>query len=130
MVEREASFTEVRYEAAESYEASCDPLHLFYVLNQAHLSDGGDLLWVGFDAALGDDEPEQHTARDPKNALFGVEFDVVLLEFREGFFDVSHELPGLFGLDYDVVHVSLDGLSDEIAETFEHTSLVYCSCVL
>jgi hypothetical protein len=66
----------------------------------------------------------------PTNALFGVEFDVVLLEFREGFFEVSHELVSLFGLDYDVVHVSLDGLSDEIAETFEHTLLVCCSCVL
>jgi hypothetical protein len=39
-------------------------------------------------------------------------------------------LIGLFGLDYDVVYVSLDGLSDEITETSEHTSLVCCSCIL
>jgi hypothetical protein len=42
----------------------------------------------------------------------------------EGFFEVDHEMVNLFGLHYDVIHVSLDGLSDEIAETLEHTSLV------
>jgi hypothetical protein len=105
-------------------------LHPFYVLNWAHPSDGSNLLRVGFDATLGDDELEQHTSRDPKNTLFGVEFDAVLLEFREGFFKVDHELVGFFGLDYDVIHVSLDGLSDEITKTFEHTSLVCCSCIL
>jgi hypothetical protein len=52
------------------------------------------------------------------------------LEFCECFFEVGHKLVDLFGLDYDVVHVSLDGLSDEIAKTFEHTLLVCCSCVL
>jgi hypothetical protein len=76
-----------------------------------------------------DDEPEQHMPRDLKNALFKVEFDVVFLEFVEGFFKVSHELVGLFGLDYNVIHVCLNSLSDEIVETFEHASLVCCCCI-
>jgi hypothetical protein len=49
--------------------------------------------------------------------------------FLKVFFEVGHELIGLFGLDYDVIHVSLNGLSDEIAKTFEHTSLVCCSSI-
>jgi hypothetical protein len=75
-------------------------------MNQTHSSDGRNLLWIGFDATLRDDEPEQHTSRDPKNALFGVEFYAILLELLEGFFKVSHELVNLFGLDYDVIHVA------------------------
>jgi hypothetical protein len=38
-------------------------------------------------------------------------------------------LVNLFGLEYDVIHVSLDGLFDEIIKTLEHTSLVCCSSV-
>jgi hypothetical protein len=34
------------------------------------LSDGSNLLLVGFDAALGDDEPEQHTSWDPYKCTF------------------------------------------------------------
>jgi hypothetical protein len=75
---------------------------------------------------LRDDEPEQHTSQHPENALLGVEFDAILSEFLEGFFEVSHELVGLFELDYDVVHISFNGFTDELSETLEHTSLV-CS---
>jgi hypothetical protein len=32
-------------------------------------------------------------------------------------------LVGLFGLDYDVIHISLDGSLDEVPETSEHASL-------
>jgi hypothetical protein len=78
---------------------------------------------------LRDDEPEQHTPWDRKNTLLGVEFDVVLSKFLEGFFEVGHELVGLFGLDYDVVHTSLDGLADEFSEILEHTLLVCSSRV-
>jgi hypothetical protein len=56
-VERKASFTEARYEAAESREASQDPLHPLYILNGAHPGDGYNLLWVVFDVTLRDDEP-------------------------------------------------------------------------
>jgi hypothetical protein len=47
-------------------------------------------------------------------------------EFLESFLQVGHELVSLFGLDYDVIHVSLKGVSDEVLETLEHTTLV-CS---
>jgi hypothetical protein len=114
---------------AESHEASHDPLHPLYIMNRTHSSDGRNLLWIGFDATLRDDEPEQHTSQDPKNALFGVEFYAILLELLEGFFEVSHDLVNLFGLDYDVIHVGLDDLSDEITKTLEHTSLVRYSRV-
>ena len=59
-------------------------MYPLYVLNQSHPRDGRDLLWVGFDATLGDDKTQQHTPWDPKNALLGVELDAVCLEFREG----------------------------------------------
>jgi phage gp29-like protein len=55
---------------AESCEASRDQLYPFYVLNRAHPSDGSDLPQVGFDAALGDDELEQHTSWDPQKRTF------------------------------------------------------------
>jgi hypothetical protein len=38
-------------------------------------------------------------------------------------------LVGLLGIDDDVIHVSLDSLSDELAKAFKYTSLVYCSRV-
>jgi hypothetical protein len=99
-------------------------LYPLYVLDWTHPGNGHNLLWVGFDAALRDDEPEQHTSRDPENTFFRVEFYAVLSEFIKSFFEVGHELVDLFGLDYDVVHICFDSLSDEITETFEHTSLV------
>jgi hypothetical protein len=114
----------------ESHEASHDPLYPFYDLNWTYPSDGHNLLWVGFDATRRDDELEQHTSWDPEDAFFRVEFYAILSEFIESFIKVGHELVGLLGLDYNVIHVCLDGLSDEIAETFKHTSLVCCSCIL
>jgi hypothetical protein len=45
-----------------------------FILNWAHPSDGRNLLWVGFDAVLRYDEPEQHTSRDPENAFLGLSF--------------------------------------------------------
>jgi hypothetical protein len=95
-------------------------------LNQTHPHDGRDLLWVGFDAMLRGDEPEQHTSRNPKNAFLGVEFDVVRSEFSKGLLEVHHELVGPFGFDYDVFHISLNGLPDELPETLEHKTLI-CS---
>jgi hypothetical protein len=73
---------------------------------------------------LRDDEPEQHSPRDLKNALLGVEFDVVHSKLLKSLLQVYHKLVGLFGLDYDVIHVSFNGLPDEVLETLEHTMLV------
>jgi len=33
-------------------------------------------------------------------------------------------LVGLFGLDYDVIHISLNGLPDEVSKAFGHAMLV------
>ena len=63
-----------------------DSLIPLYVLNWAHPRDGQNLLRVGFDAALGDNEAEQHAPRDPENAFLGIEFDAICLEFSKGFF--------------------------------------------
>jgi hypothetical protein len=109
---------------AEHHEARYDPLYPLYILNRAHPRDGQDLLWVVFDAALGDDEPKQHAPRDPKNTFLKVEFDAICSEFHESFLHVDHELVGLFGFDYDVIYVSLNGFTDELSKTLEHTLLV------
>ena len=68
---------------AEHGEAPYNSLYPLYVLNQAHSRDGRDLLWVGFDAMLGDDKTQQHTHWDPENAFLGVEFDAVCSNFHE-----------------------------------------------
>jgi hypothetical protein len=115
---------------AECCKAPHDPLHPLYVLNWAHPCDGRALLRVVFDAMLGDDECKQHTPRDPENTFLRVEFDAIRLEFCETFLEVGHELVGLFGLDYDVVHISLNDFTDEVSKTLEHTSLVCSPYVL
>ena len=99
-------------------------------MNQAHFGDDRDLLGDGLDAALRDDESEQHTPWDPKNALLGVEFDAVCLEFHEGLLLVGYDLVSRFGFDHDVVDIGLDGLPDEIPETLEHAALVRSPRVL
>ena len=83
-IKGETSFTEARDESAEGGEAPCDSLNPLYILNRAHPCDGRNLLWVGFDATLRDDESKQHAPWDPKDAFLGVELDVVLLELPEG----------------------------------------------
>ena len=79
---------------------------------------------------LKDDETKQHTPRGPKNALLGVELNVICLEFCEGLLKVGYELVSPFGLDQDVVHIGLNGSPDEVLETFEHTTLVRSLSVL
>ena len=69
---------------AEQGEAPYNSLYPLYVLNRAHPHDGQDLLWVGFDATLGDDKTQQHTPRDLENTFLEGEFDVVGSEFHGG----------------------------------------------
>ena len=126
----ETSFAEVPDESAEGGEAPYDSLNPLYVLNWAHPCDGRNLLWVGLDAAFGDDEAEQHAPQDPENTFFGNEFDVVRPEFHKDLLKIGNQVVGLFGLDYDVVDVGLNGSHDEVFETFEHTSLVRGPSVL
>jgi hypothetical protein len=67
---------------------------------------------------LRDDESEQHTSWDPENAFSGLSFMPFSRSFLKVFFKVGHELVDLFGLDHDVIHICLDGLSNEIAKIF------------
>ena len=99
-------------------------LNPFYVLNRAHSCYGRDFLRVGLNVALGDDEAKQHAPRDLENTFFGIEFDVVRPEFRKDLLKIGNQVIGLFGLNYDVVVVGLNGSPDEVSETFEHTPLV------
>ena len=118
-------FAEALDETAEHGEAPCNSLYPLYVLNWAHPHDGQDLLWVGFDATLRDNKTKQHTPWDPKNALFGIEFDAICSEFHECLLKIGYEVVSPFGLDHDVIDVGLDGLPDEIPETLEHAALVH-----
>ena len=79
---------------------------------------------------LGDDETKQHAPRDPKNTLLGIEFDVVCSEFCKGLLKIGYEVVSLFGLDYDVVNVGLNGPPNEVSETLEHTVLVCSPSIL
>ena len=130
MIKGESSFTEARDESAEGGEAPYDSLNPLYVLDRAHFCDGWDFLWVGFNAAFGDNKAEQHAPRDPENTFFGIEFDVVHTEFHKDLLEIGNQVIGMFGLDYDVVDVGLNGSPDEVSETFEHTSLVRSPSVL
>jgi hypothetical protein len=56
----------------ECRETPCDPLNPLEVLNWAHLGDGRNLLWVGFDALLRDNGTKQHAPRNSKNAFLGL----------------------------------------------------------
>ena len=129
-IEGETSFAEARDKAAEHGEAPCNSLYPLYVLDQAHPRDGRDLLWVGFDATLGDDEAEQHAPRDPENTFFGIEFDAVCPEFRKGLLKVGDKVVSSFGFDYDVIDIGLNSSPDEVSEATEHTTLVHCPSIL
>lgn len=58
-----------------------------------------------------------------KDVLFGIELNALRYELFEGSLEVGHQLVGMFGLDYDVVHICLNDVSDEFVEAFDHTAL-------
>jgi hypothetical protein len=72
-VQRQASFAEARDETAQSRKTSRDSLYAFQVLDGPHASVGRDLLRVGLDAPLGDDEPQEHASGNPEDTLLGNE---------------------------------------------------------
>ena len=79
---------------------------------------------------LEDDEAEQHAPRDPENTFLGIEFDAICPEFRKGLLKVGDKVVSLFGFDYDVVDIGLNGSPDEVSEATKHTALVHCPSVL
>ena len=102
--------------AAERGEAPCNSLYPLYVLNRAHPCDGQNLLRVGFDATLRDDEAEQHAPRDLKNTFLRVEFDAIHSEFCKGLLKIDDKVVNPFALNYDVIDVGLNGPPDEVPE--------------
>ena len=51
-------------------------------------------------------------------------------EFRKGLLKVGDQVVSLFGFDYDVVDIGLNGSPDEVSEATEHTTLVCCPSIL
>ena len=60
-----------------------------------------------------------------ENTFLGIEFDAICLEFHKGLFKIGDKVASLFGLNYDVVDVGLNGPPDEVPEAFEHAALVF-----
>ena len=75
-------------------------------------------------------KPSSMPLGTPKNALLGIEFDAVCLEFCKGLLKIGYEVVSLFGLDYNVINIGLNGSPDEVSEAIEHTSLVSCPSIL
>ena len=61
---------------------------------------------------------------DPENTFLRIEFDAICLEFSKGLFKIGDKVASLFGFNYDVVDVDLNGPPDEVPEAVEHTVLV------
>jgi hypothetical protein len=114
----------VRDEKAEGRKTSHDSLYAFQVRDGPHAGDGCDLLRVGFDAPLGDDEPQEHASGHPEDTLFEIELDAFRLETSECHFKVGKEVGGFPCLDYDVIDVGLDRAGNVFAEHMVHASLV------
>ena len=72
----------------------------------------------------------QHAPRDPKNILLRIEFDAVCSEFDRGLLKIGYEVVRLFGFNYDVINVGLNGLPNEVLEASKHTTLVCSPSVL
>jgi hypothetical protein len=71
-VEGQALLAEPQDEAAQGGKAPQHLLNPFKVSNGTHPIEGCDLFRVGLDAPLGNDVSQQHAARHPEDALFGV----------------------------------------------------------
>ena len=73
-VQRQAFLTEALDEPTKGCKTTHDPLHSLQVSDWSHPSGGLDLLRVGLDASLGDNETQEHAPRHPEHALLWVEF--------------------------------------------------------
>jgi hypothetical protein len=91
--------------------------------------DGCDFLWVGLDALLGDDEPQEHASGDFEDTLLGIEFHALRPQTLECRFKVREEVGGFPRLDYDVIDVSLDHSADMLSKHVVHAPLVCRTCI-
>ena len=71
-------------------------------------------------------KPSSMPLGTPKTHFSGVELNAVCSEFCEGLLKVGYDLVNPFGLNHDVIHVSLNGSPNDVSKTLEHTTLV-CS---
>jgi hypothetical protein len=108
---------------AQSRKASHDPLYSFQIFDRSHVGDGRDFLWVGLDAPLGDDEPQEHASGDSEDTLLGIEFHAFCSQTLECRFKVKEEVGGFPRLDNDVIDVSLDRSADVLPEHVVHAPL-------
>jgi hypothetical protein len=115
-----------RLRAARHPMTLCTP---FQVLDGPHVGDGRDFLWVGLDAPLGEDEPQEHASGDSEDTLLWIEFYAFCLETLECRFKVREEVGSFSRLDYDVIDVSLDRSADVLSEHMVHTPLVCRACI-
>jgi hypothetical protein len=97
---------------AEDRKAIQEPLDVLDVPNLAYFSDGRDLSGICFNAALGDDVPQELAPKDPKGAVFWVLFDVETPKVGEGFLYVEDKITTLPGLHDDVIDVDLQVAPD------------------
>jgi hypothetical protein len=95
------------HKVVEGHEASYELLNIFDVLNLAYFDDGQNLVEVCFDAALGDDVPEELASGDLEGALLWVQLNVEPLEVVECCLEVGDEASALSGLYDDVVDIDL-----------------------
>jgi hypothetical protein len=96
-----------RHKAVEGHEASYELLNIFDILDLAYFDDGQNLVEVCFDAALGDDVPEELAPGDLEGALLWVQLNVEPPEVVECFLEVGDETSALSGLYDDVVDIDL-----------------------
>ena len=102
-----------RLRAARHPMTLCTPFKSF---DRSHVGNGRDLLRVGLDAPLGDDEPQEHASGDPEDTLLRIESYTFRLETSECHFKVGKEVGGFPRLDYDVIDVGLDRSANVFAE--------------
>jgi hypothetical protein len=129
LVEGQTLLAKPRDEAAQCGKAAQHLLDPLEVSNRARPVEGRDLFWVGLDAPLGDNVSQQHAARHPEDAFFGVRFHPVspqAIERNAQIVDQVVRLPCFY--DY-VIYIRLNGLPDVVSENVLHTSLIRSTCV-
>jgi hypothetical protein len=99
-------------------------LDILDVSDLTYFVDGRDLVRVCFDAALGDNVPQELAPGNPKGALLWVQLDVEAPDVSEGFFQVSDATATLSGLHDDIVDIYLQVAPDLRFEIGLYTPLV------